>query len=557
VTSAATTVGRTVSLPRLSRGAGFWAIAASFLALSAFSTAPSSLYGIYGREDHLSSLTITIVYAVYAVGVVVSLLVAGHVSDWYGRRTVLGPALAMAVVAAIVFLSLRSLAGLLVARVLTGLAVGAAVATATAFIADLGSRPGAPATKRAETVATVANVGGLALGPLIAGLLARYASHAVTLTFAGFLAALLAAVVLVVLAPEGHAPVWPRPRYHPQRLAAPEHGRRQFAAATVGAFTAFSVGGLFAGLTGTLLAGPLNHPSPALIGLTVFLTFGTGALVQVATTNWPAHRLVAAGIPPVLTGVGLLVLSGWVSPPSLTLFMVSAVVAGAGLGAVIRGSLAVAIATSGPDDRAGALATFFVAGYAGVSLPVVGAGIALEHLSPRVTVSIFGAAVALAIIAAAPFLVRHCTTPQPKEHHMALSDDLARLSTRAKEAEDHVAAAKAKAKDDVKQDVGTARASAEAEADKLRKRADSDDAKLSAWWKDVQQSWSRHSDDVHSHFEEMKSGMDRNRAERHAEHAYDDAQFAIDFAYSAITEAEYAVLDASLARMEADELATA
>ena len=39
--------------------------------------------GLYEQQEHLSSLTITIVYAVYALGIVVSLLLAGHVSDWY------------------------------------------------------------------------------------------------------------------------------------------------------------------------------------------------------------------------------------------------------------------------------------------------------------------------------------------------------------------------------------------------------------------------------------------------------------------------------------------
>ena len=75
-------------LPRLSRSAGFWAVAFSFFVVTAFSTAPSSLYGLYAQREHLSSLTITFVYAVYAVGVVVSLLLAGNVSDWYGRRAV-------------------------------------------------------------------------------------------------------------------------------------------------------------------------------------------------------------------------------------------------------------------------------------------------------------------------------------------------------------------------------------------------------------------------------------------------------------------------------------
>ena len=100
-------------LPRLSRRAGFWAVALAFLALTAFATAPSALYGIYAQQEHLAPFTLTIVYAVYAVGVVTSLLLAGHVSDVYGRRAVLIPGLLIAAAAAVVFLAWTSLSGML------------------------------------------------------------------------------------------------------------------------------------------------------------------------------------------------------------------------------------------------------------------------------------------------------------------------------------------------------------------------------------------------------------------------------------------------------------
>ena len=162
-------------------------------------------------------------------------------------------------------------------------------------------------------------------------------------------------------------------------------------------------------MAGAFLAGPLHHPSPALTGLTIFLTFGTGVLVQSVTTRWPAHRLVATGIAPMIFGLGVLIASAWTSPPSLALFLIAGILIGAGSGAIFRGSLTVVISTSGPDDRAGALATFFTAGYVGVSLPVVGAGIALQHLSFRVTLLIFGLAVGLGVLAAAPILIRPAT----------------------------------------------------------------------------------------------------------------------------------------------------
>jgi MFS family permease len=393
-------------MPRLSRSAGLWAVAFSFFVLNAFSTAPSSLYGLYEQREHLSSLTITFVYAVYAVGVVVSLLLAGHVSDWYGRRAVLLPAIAVAIAAAAVFLVWSTVTGLFLARVLTGLGVGAAVATATAFITDLDAgRAGLP-TRRAGIVGTVANIGGLASGPLVAGVLARYEPRGLTLPFQVFLAALVLAGIVVALAPDGHPPLHPRPRYRPQHLSLPANARRRFTAACAGVFLCWAVAGLFAGLAGAFLAGPLHHPSPALCGLTIFLSFGAGVIVQSTTTTWPAHRLIAAGIVPALIGLGLLAASAWTSPPSLSLFLAGGIVSGAGSGAIFRGSLTLVISTSDPADRAGVLATFFIAAYTGLSIPVVALGIALQHVSPRMTLLVFGLIVGLGILAAAPVLVR-------------------------------------------------------------------------------------------------------------------------------------------------------
>jgi MFS family permease len=394
------------ALPRLSRRSGFWAVAFAFLVLTAFATAPSPLYGLYAQSEHLAPITLTIVYAVYAVGVVASLLLAGHVSDLYGRRMVLIPGLLVAAAASVVFLAWTSLAGLLVARLLTGVALGASVATATAYIADLDASTDGTPSRRSGIVATIANIGGLAVGPLLAGALAQYVPGGVTLTFAVLLAALIVAAGVVARSPDGREPVQPRRSYRPQRLQAPAQARSQFIAATTGAFLVFAVGGLLAGLAGTFLAGPLQHPSAVLTGVVIFLNFGTGVLVQTTTTRWPAHRLIAAGLAPLLAGLIILVVSAWTSPASLALFLIGAGVTGIGGGAIIRGSLTVVISTASAADRAGALATYFTAGYVGVSLPVLGAGVALQTLSPRVTLLLFATAVAIGILAAAPFLIR-------------------------------------------------------------------------------------------------------------------------------------------------------
>jgi hypothetical protein len=216
------------------------------------------------------------------------------------------------------------------------------------------------------------------------------------------LAALVGSVALVAWSPESREPVHPRPAYRPQKLRVPAHARSQFIAAATGSFLVFAVFGLFAGLAGRLLAGPLHHPSAALTGLAIFVNFGSGVLVQTTTTRWSTQRLVAAGLVPTIVGLAVLVASAWTS--SLVLFFLAAVVGGAGGGAIFRGSLNLAVATTDPAERAGALATYFTAGYSGLSLPVVGLGVALQYVSPNVALLIFAVIVGAGILAAAPVL---------------------------------------------------------------------------------------------------------------------------------------------------------
>src|SRR4051812_25544692 len=182
---------------------GFWAVAFAFLAVMAFSTLPSPLYGFYQQRDGFSSFTLTIIYGAYAIGVVAALLLAGHVSDWHGRRRVLLPAIATSIVSALVFLAWRDTAGLLVGRVVNGLSVGVVAATATAYLAELHAtaRPDA-SPRRAQLTATGVNMGGLGLGPLISGVLAQWVGAPLTVPYVVFLVALSVALVVVALTPE-------------------------------------------------------------------------------------------------------------------------------------------------------------------------------------------------------------------------------------------------------------------------------------------------------------------------------------------------------------------
>jgi hypothetical protein len=134
-----------------------------------------------------------------------------------------------------------------------------------------------------------------------------------------------------------------------------------------------------------------------------------------------------------------------------------------------------------------------------------------------------------------------------------LADELTKLAARAQEAEARAKAARDETRAELEQDIDSARASAQAQADRLRAAAE--ESTGTVWWKGVQRSWDERAAQVREHVESKKAEHDVRAAGRKADTAEADATFAIDFAYAAVVEAEYAVLDAALARMEAHEAA--
>ncbi|MFZ0972629.1 MAG: MFS transporter [Solirubrobacteraceae bacterium] len=398
---------------------GFWAVAFSFTALMAFTTVPTPLWSLFARRDGFSSLTITVAFAVYAVAVAISLVLAGHLSDVYGRRRLLVPALALNVVAGVVFVTWPALPGLLVARVLSGLGVGAATATATVWLAELeAARRPRDGGQRAHIISTAANLGGLGLGALIAGVLAQWVGHALTLPFLVLMAALLVGLVAIALAPETRIAASPRPRYRPQRVSVPPRSRGRFFGAAVAVAITFAIFGLITSLAPSFLASTLHQPSHALAGAVSFALFATAALAQTLTGSRASQQLLAAAIPALLIGIALLTVALWVPSPSFGIFLAGDLVAGAGAGLMFKGAIETVSEISLPERRAEAVAGFFLAAYLGLAGPVIGLGVLTQIASTRVSLLVFAGLLAFGILVATPALLggrgrRASTQPQP------------------------------------------------------------------------------------------------------------------------------------------------
>jgi MFS family permease len=381
---------------RFAHGPGFWVIAAAFLITMAFSTVPTPLYAIYQQRDGFPTYMITVIFASYAVGVMASLYLAGHVSDWLGRRRVALVAVLTEALAAAVFLLWQDVPGLLLARFICGIGVGVLTATATAHLSELRqiARPDEDPSRSALISSTV-NLGGLAFGPLVGGLLAQYVASPLERPYEIFLVLLLLSAVGIALVPETVERLEERPAYRPQRVALPSSAKPLFFASAIGAFAAFAIFGLFTSLAPTFLAGTLHHTSRVLAGVVTFAVFIAGAASQVVFVRLTRRHQLRLGL--VAMSVGLVGVAVGGLLPSLWTFILGGVIAGAGVGLVFRGAVATAASLADPGSRGEVLAALFLIAYAGLAIPVLAIGLGIALLPAEVALLLFTALILILV----------------------------------------------------------------------------------------------------------------------------------------------------------------
>ena len=384
-------------------GLGFWLVAFVFATTMAFAAAPAPLYVLYAQEDGFGSFAVTVIFAAYAIGVAVSLYLAGHLSDRFGRRQVLMPAVLLNVIAAIMFLTWHQLGWLLLARFISGLGIGMLTATATAHLTELhrGARPGA-SPQRAAVVGTAANIGGIGLGPIVAGFLAQYVGRPLYTPYAVFAFLMLAGLLALIVVPETVPPASGDWRYRPQRVAVPPEARAGFVAAAMLAFVSFAMFGFFTSLAPSFISGTLHHTSHALAGTISFSVFGAAALAQVVTARWSPSRLYVVGL--VVLPIGLVLVVAAILAASLALLVVAGIVAGAGAGTAFKAAVASVIELAPPAARGETLAGLFLTGYVGMSLPVILLGVLLQYVAIHSSILVFGVLM-LALLAVAALMV--------------------------------------------------------------------------------------------------------------------------------------------------------
>ena len=373
--------------PRLTGLAAFSAVAAVIAVAFYASATPSPLYGVYQARWHFSTPVLSLIYATYAVGVLVSLLLVGSLSDQAGRKPVLAWSLLGLLVSALVFATASSVGWLFAARALQGLATGGALGAAGAALIDL--HPTSD-TRTAALVNGVVALAGLGIGALFSSALVQFLPAPRELPFAVVAAMIVVLIALVSVLPEPVSRTG-RTIIRPQRPAIPQQTRAPFALAALGVIGSWSIAGVYLAL-GPALAGHLLQTHGELAGgAAAAALMGSGALAQLAGRDLTNRTLTVAGSLLVALGMGLTATA--VAVGSAPFFLGASALGGVGFGLAFMGALRHLSAAIPADRRAEVMSAFYVVGYLSLALPAVAAGIIASAVGLSETFELFSAGV--------------------------------------------------------------------------------------------------------------------------------------------------------------------
>jgi len=361
------------------------------LCFFAASSAPTPLYHLYQQAWGFSSALLTIIFAVYALSLLATLLVFGSLSDYLGRRPVIFLGLLLEIVSMLVFITATDVSGLILARVLQGVATGIATSALGAAMLDSDARQG-------PLLNSITPMFGMALGALGTSALVAYAPLPMALAYGLLLTAFVGQALYLLRVAET---VTPQPgvlKTLRPRLAVPAQARSMLLLVLPADIAAWALGGFFLSLSPSLLAAATGSTSVLNGGFAVAALTISGAL-SIHSLRLRAPRLallvgcsfLAIGVSVILAAVNL----GW-----LWLFFTGAVVAGVGFGASFLGALRLLLPLAHAHERGALMAAFLALSYLAFCVPALIAGVSIKAAGLVTTTNVYGGMVVLLALSA-------------------------------------------------------------------------------------------------------------------------------------------------------------
>lgn len=364
---------------------------ATLITFMAASSAPTPLYRLYQQAWHFSPTVLTVIFAAYALTLLLALLIAGRLSDYLGRRPVIAAALLLECLAMAVFIAASGPAWLLAARIVQGLATGLAAASAGAALLDLHRERGA-------LINSIAPMAGMGIGALGSSALLAFLGGPLNSVYTLLLAVLLALLAATGLTPETGV-------RHPGALASlkpnvslPPQTRAAFWAVTPANVAVWMLGGFYLSLMPSLIAATVHNTSPWLSGLSVATLTLCGSAGVLAARRAAAAATLLGGA--VFLLAGLLLMLGGAHRGDAAWLLGGSAVAGVGFGAAFLGAVRTVLPLAEPQQRAGLMAVLYISCYLANSIPAIAAGYLTQRIGLRATADLYGIVIAALTLSA-------------------------------------------------------------------------------------------------------------------------------------------------------------
>jgi MFS family permease len=351
--------------PRLTGRPALYLLASLVVSLLAASAAPTPLYAIYQRMWGFTPITITIVFGVYAVAVLAALLTLGRLSDSIGRRPVLLAALAVQILSMVVYATAGGVGELMGARIIQGLATGAALGAIGAGMLDVDRERGALANALSPGLGTGS-------GALISALFVQFLPAPTHLIYVALIGVFAAQAIGVALLRETVTPIPVRRAVFVPEVRLPRAVRGPVLAAAPVLFAVWALAGLYAALGPSIVQALTGNASVVLGSASLTALTVTAVSSVYLLRNVPARTVLVWGIGGLVAGVAITLIA--LGAGSVALFFAGTAVSGIGFGAGFQGGIRTVVPEAAPHERAGVLSLLFVISYLGMGVPAVAAG---------------------------------------------------------------------------------------------------------------------------------------------------------------------------------------
>jgi len=367
--------------------AAFFLLASITVSFLAGSLAPTPLYPVYQAEWGFSALTTTEIFGIYALALLGSLLIAGRLSDHIGRRPVLIVATLVQAVVMLIFATANGISALMLARVVQGIATGAALGAVGAGMVDLDKARGPIANAVAPPIGT-------GIGGLLTGLFVHYLPAPTLLVYLVLAAVFLLQAVGLILMPETVTRRAGAVASLVPQFGLPEAARAPMLIAVPVLVASWSLAGLYGSLVPALSRTVFGFDPSLASGMAAFVFAGSGAATVLALGSSAPRTVMGYGALALIAGTAAAM--GALGEQSAVVFFLGTALGGSGFGASFQGAVRTVLPTAKAHERAGVLSVLFVVSYLAMGIPAVIAGFFVSRgMQLLATAQDFGAVVAI------------------------------------------------------------------------------------------------------------------------------------------------------------------